>query len=634
MTDDRDRPMTQHLPPPSPDDPSAGQSSRTDAPALRDADALEAWLDARASSSHAGAAATPATDRAGQNGQSLWLSSRSATATTMATTTDAASLTGAASRFHARVAAAEEAEAPPAPVDAIWEQIMATSVLTPIPGVAAPTAHAHSPARAERPERHPFLRTAGSHPAATAVLVAAVILATILVFRAFDHNTPPPIIDQGPAALIPDGSATPSISPVASDVWLQPITSTECTQPGTSSDPHEQAAYLLRQFWACNSGERPLTLYSDDFLTRHPELRTGQFTLSQEDVTRAQAIAPAIAAADPQLTIPDLPAVANNWLPAVFLPRNAIPLDDGRFALPMTYAPPVGSPTPAATNQQTSVLLYVFTMQDGHPHIDDILASCLGDCDAIWAQQELQIGTPKPSDSAIATRATQQAATAEARIASPVSSPEASPSAIQLSTPDANGCIIRTLSPAEEAAIANPAAMPTPDYATTGPLDDEATAGDAATALNGLYGCSISQPPLTENQVSGAVSLESLATSRLGWTPNTRIPLSEHRLETAKALSSQLVEQDPTRYVVDSTDPAVAPWLIPHALGKSDGALLPQDFVTFADGRIGAPVKLARPGGAGTATKDSYMSPQTVTYVFFREESGVWLVDDQLSLCT
>ncbi|MGN6030290.1 MAG: hypothetical protein ACTHQE_01365, partial [Thermomicrobiales bacterium] len=369
MTDDNQH-MNEQLPPLN----APGQPSRTDAPALRGADALDAWLDARALSSHTGAPAAPP-PAWGQNGQG----------STAIAATGNASLVGAASRFHARFAAAEEAEAPPAPVDAIWEQIMGASILTPAAPIPPPAAHAHA-TRPARPERHPFLRTAGSHPAATAVLVAAVILATILVFRALDRNTPPPIVDQGPAALIP------------------------------------------------------------------------------------------------------------------------------------------------------------------------------------------------------------------------VNSPEASPSAIQLSTPDANGCIIRTLSPEEEAAIANPAAMPTPDYIVVGPLDDEAITRDAATAWAGSFGCH--DVTLADNQEAGAVSLYLLATVRQGGTPETRIPLAEQRLTVAEALSSTLVQQDPTHYIVDSDDPAITPWLGTDGNGRQY-VILPQDMARFADGRVGAPVKLARQGGAGTATRNS-----------------------------
>lgn len=407
MTDHRDHP--DHTAPPPP-----GHPSRTDAPALREADALDAWLDARAMSAREGAPAAPAIPHpVGQNGQM----SSSAT-----TTTDAASLRDAASRFHARVAAAEEAQVPPTPVDAIWEQIMATSFPIPTSPPAAERAAAPS---SSRPARHPLLQAVGSHPAATAVLVAAVLVAVVLVVRAFDRNAQPPIVDDGPAALVVDGSATPTAT-----------------------------------------------------------------------------------------------------------------------------------------------------------------------------------------------------------------SPAASIAVLQLGTPDANGCIIRTLSPSEEAAIANPATVLTPDYAVSGPLNDEAIARDGWTALRSVFGCQASQPTLADNQVSGAGTLSALALNRLGWTPDTRIPLNEQRLATEKALSSQLVEQDPTRYIVDSTDQAITPWLIPNARDQFDGALLPQDFVTFADGRIGAPLKLARPGGAGTTTKDSYISPQTVPYVFFRQEDGIWLVDEQMALCT
>jgi hypothetical protein len=410
MTDNR-----RQLPPH--DDPPARPPTRTDALPTRDADALDTWLDARAGSLREGAAAAPAIPPTGQNGQWSTAIADASTSAGSDVSNRAASLTGVASQFHTRFAAAEEAEAPPAPVDTIWEQIMARSLAAHVATPATPPQAV--PQDADRPAvaRHPVFARMASHPAATMLLVAAAMIAMVLVFRAIDRNTHPQIIDYGPAAMVGDGTATPSAS------------------------------------------------------------------------------------------------------------------------------------------------------------------------------------------------------------------------AVQLSTPDANGCIVRTLSAADEAAIANPAAMPTPNYTVSGPLNNEAIAHNGWAAWKSSIGCGISQPTLADNQEAGALSLYLLATVRQGEASQTRIPLNEQRLQAERDLSATLVEQDPTRYTIDANDPAVTPWLITNASGLQS-VILPQDFTTFADGRIGAPIKLARPGGAGTATKDSYMSPQTVPYVFFRQEDGVWLVDEQLALCT
>lgn len=383
----------------------------TDAPlAHEDADALDSWLNAWALAQPPhGGPATPATNDTWPNGQIT-----------------------SARQFHARFAAAEEAAAPDTPVDAIWEQIMANTLIEPAPPPSpAPLATTRSQER--RSARHPLLIAVGSHPAATALLVAGVILAIVFVFRTFAHDPNAPIIDYGPAAMIPAASPTTAVGGEGGILSSQP-------------------------------------------------------------------------------------------------------------------------PTP-------------------------------------------------------------------------------SPVVIQLSTPDENGCIIRTLSAADRAAIDDPAAMPTPDYTVDGPLNSETIARDGFTAWKSAIGCGTSNPTLADNQEAGAVSNNLLATVRMGGIPETRIPLNEQRLAVQKALSDTIITQDPTLYTIDSNDPGVASWLITSADGKQ-GVVLPQDFLTFADGRIGAPVKLARPGGSGATSKESFISPQTVTYVFFRQVDGVWLIDEQLTLCT
>lgn len=447
-------------------------------------------------------------------------------------------------------------------------------------------------------------------------------------------------------------SPTSEASPAAIDRWLQPVTSADCTNPGTGNDRYEEAALIGRQIWACGALNPPLQVYSDDLLARHPEVRNGQYTQTAEDVAEAKAIAPIVAKANLTLEVTGIPTdngfALNVGFYLIFLPQNAIVLDDGRFAIPYTEAypdRPNATATPTGSSSFTGVPLYVFRMNGDTVQFDGFLMTCFGECSEIWAQSERQIGTPVPSADMIATMRAQRATPAASDStptqisggdnSRPTQTPKASPETIQLSTPDENGCIIRTLSAADQTAIANPAAMPTPDYTVAGPLNSEAIARDAIDMLSSSKACSVSHPSLPENQHPGALSNEMLAESYLSEMPDTRIPLYEQRLARDKHLSAQLVVQDPTLYTVDSNDPSVKPWLMSHYYAESiDGVLLPEDFMTFADGRVGGPIKLALPGGFDTISKESILHPNTVIYVFFRQVDGVWLIDETATLCT
>lgn len=118
-------------------------------------------------------------------------------------------------------------------------------------------------------------------------------------------------------------------------------------------------------------------------------------------------------------------------------------------------------------------------------------------------------------------------------------------------------------------------------------------------------------------------------------SPEGRVGELRRMLDLARKLSPALVQPNPTIYIVDSNDPNVKSAIIPGAEGpEGSDAMFPEDFVILADGRIGAPLKVARPGGTGTPGPGTYLSPQTVPFVIFANVNGRWLFDESIFLCT
>jgi len=113
-------------------------------------------------------------------------------------------------------------------------------------------------------------------------------------------------------------------------------------------------------------------------------------------------------------------------------------------------------------------------------------------------------------------------------------------------------------------------------------------------------------------------------------TDATRPAIMEESRNLMIALSPALLTGDATSYTVDPTDPAVAPYVFAFETDPSvHYALLPQDFVELADGRIGAPLKTATSHSASGTAGD----PASVIFLIFKDVNGRWLEDDYVWLC-
>ncbi|MGC4105221.1 MAG: hypothetical protein QM753_02550 [Thermomicrobiales bacterium] len=95
-------------------------------------------------------------------------------------------------------------------------------------------------------------------------------------------------------------------------------------------------------------------------------------------------------------------------------------------------------------------------------------------------------------------------------------------------------------------------------------------------------------------------------------------------------MSRLLAPLTPADYIVDSNDPAIQRHLI-SSPNLGTYAVMPDQFVAFADGRIGVPLLLAIPGGASAYS--GYITTLMVPFVFFERVDGHWLLDTTTGVC-
>ncbi|HWV25357.1 MAG TPA: hypothetical protein VNZ58_14310, partial [Thermomicrobiales bacterium] len=203
----------------------------------------------------------------------------------------------------------------------------------------------------------------------------------------------------------------------------------------------------------------------------------------------------------------------------------------------------------------------------------------------------------------------------------------------------AEQCDTSTLSADEVATLrARRLSAPTPAYLPTQRPPSERDADAAITTAGSVLSCPQPSDQSADVTASRLWTGRYVAERSLEYPTDTRIVIEEQQLAASRELSPVLVEQDPTRYIVDANDPAIAPAILfsPITLGPGfkGYVLVPEDFVTLADGRIGAPLKMAFDGGTNGFTKDDYTTPQQVQFLIFANDGSQWLLDQSIPLCT
>lgn len=202
-------------------------------------------------------------------------------------------------------------------------------------------------------------------------------------------------------------------------------------------------------------------------------------------------------------------------------------------------------------------------------------------------------------------------------------------------TAQASDCVVRTLTTDEVKKLtADLLAASAPTFLPTKGTAPVSEASAAITTYTGAFSCRLTADQPADFNSFNLWSDRFFAETRLQYPTENRIVMQERRLAASRQLSPVLVDQDPTHSIVDSNDPAMQPYILQSPFGGNKYVLLPQDFVVLADGRIGAPLKWAVPGGTTGYTKDDYTTPQSIPFVFFANVDGKWLLDQQINLCT
>lgn len=196
-------------------------------------------------------------------------------------------------------------------------------------------------------------------------------------------------------------------------------------------------------------------------------------------------------------------------------------------------------------------------------------------------------------------------------------------------------CTTHTLSQEAVNRIAAEHRAPTlADYTLS---DAPVPAADALAAYE-TYRTLLSCPSTTTDD-DGQIAISTLVTDRYAigsGSPSTNASLAEF-YRTARSLvepvSRLLVPPPASSYVFDIDDPAIAAYMVELPSSSGSGAaiaLLPSSFVQFTDGRIGAPLLSARPGGLRA---DGNYSQYRVGFFIFAKVDGTWLLDDTITLC-
>ena len=439
---------------------------------------------------------------------------------------------------------------------------------------------------------------------------------------------------------------------ISDEASLQPITADECAvpAPGTGAepqlspradrpisvpDPSDSKAIVstARDYLACSqygTGNNLGPFMTDRFQTQVQGGHGSSF-LTEEDITAGKNLSAELAGGQGgyQFYVRGLPgaddtAATTQGFYEVALPDNALLLPDGRIAMPITQAYTSDSGLKEAQKSMSSVVsqtpytvnVIIFASVEGTWKVDQQLPLCLQNCSDFWQQQEAQLGTPATS----------------------IPSPQ-SPGAPIASPVAAIPCVRTELTDEQVAqAVADFRSMPTPEYVPTKGIADESDAREAISSFQSLLSCESTPgvPPVPASRSITNMETDWMVIQiELASTPEIYADLLARDLTTSQKLSPVLVNPDPAQYIVDQNHLGDG-ILIPNMTTPQGmtSVLYPEDFVVLADGRIGAPVKAARPGGSNASATSTYLSPQTVQFVIFKQENGRWLFDEAVTLCT
>jgi hypothetical protein len=197
-------------------------------------------------------------------------------------------------------------------------------------------------------------------------------------------------------------------------------------------------------------------------------------------------------------------------------------------------------------------------------------------------------------------------------------------------------CTTRTLSQEEvDRLVADYKKQPKPtlaDYALNDKPVSKADAEAAIATYRASRSCPAGEPDTNSLRWETSTSTkDAIAAYNLSTNPGFMADSMAAYRTLLEPASRILTPLSPADYIVDSNDPAIKPYVFFINAYAGSIALLPDHFVTLADGRIGAPAFIAIPGGVSAYKKD--LSVLRVSFMIFKQVDGQWLIDDGLGLC-
>jgi hypothetical protein len=170
------------------------------------------------------------------------------------------------------------------------------------------------------------------------------------------------------------------------------------------------------------------------------------------------------------------------------------------------------------------------------------------------------------------------------------------------------------------------------DYALSDKPVSEADAQAAIATYRASRSCPDGDPDTNSLRWETSTSTQdAVAANNLSTNPGFLADSMEAYRTLLEPASRLLTPPPPADYIVDSNDPTISPYVFFINTYAGSIAILPDRFVTFADGRIGAPMLIAIPGGASAYQND--LSVLRVSFIIFKQVDGQWLIDDGLGLC-
>lgn len=631
-----------------------------------EADALEAWLESITTPRHV----ERSRDSSGRSRRSPNGHGNGET-----------SLLSAAEHFHAQLANAEKKSGLDVPVDAIWEQIMASATAQPIAtGTAAELVSARHPRHVERSrdQRSASLRRggdarqrtiptwlAGSHWAVSVLMLAAVVVGIIALYGSFAGSPGSPGSDPatnpGFAIGTPGETTTPDDD---IDRWLIDPSTVNCKRdPSGSVDSSEWATdrpsavenylpfapapaaigqALADRWWYLNADCAPTTddpLITDDF---------GWMPTSPIGIPTADqiAIAQEISAA---LPMQDYRSYYVNWEPAstatpdngagpgnrlVLLPQDVIQLADGRLGGPLRLPIHTDDPDNAISGftgglEAAATIFVVFEEVDGVWLLDEQFHVCVGECEAVWADLATFENYPSPI-----VPATPAATPAE-------STPSARSDWLALISPDE--CDVEPRPLEEVAALMQDPGETVPrQYGPVQPVS-KAQGLEIASANRTFQACRLTGASGTWRAM---MSPRLIYEAQGEVSPNPYAGQAyEDYVARNRELSALLLPEDEAPYTITSEQEA--PLLEDGAYYDESvfgPVIVPDHVVQLGDGRLGGPQSRLLPAnydaivesywqGSPTPTPPGFT---TVRYVIFSQDPAQenrWVLDETLDLC-